>query len=109
MCKTTHRLPRGHGQTVKAVCPPNEDDPKRPRSDYWSLIHGGSASREMILSLETGDQLRQEVIDDFLPRDLWWPFQTMDFDPTTEPNVRCLDLETQRDASDKFMRTLRRL
>ncbi len=107
MCKTVHRLPEGHGQIVKAECPPDPGDPGRPRADYWSLIHAGPALREIVLAFETGGQVSQYILGQFAPREAWWPFQTIDFDPLSMPNPLDGDLEAQREMGDAFEAVLK--
>ena len=108
MCRTVHRLPDGHGQIVRAECPSSADDPKRPRADYWSLINAGPALREIVLAFETDGQVSQAILDQLAPREAWWPFQTIDFDPLSMPNPFDGDLEAQREMGDEFVEVLKR-
>jgi len=106
-CRIVHALPADTKEVVRAKCA--NADSATPCADYWVLLHGGPAPREMVLSLETGDKLSQRIVDAFMPRDMWWPYQTIDCDPTKEPNVVCLDLETQRAVGDEFERSTKKM
>jgi hypothetical protein len=89
-CRGLHRLPSDTKSTVAAPCPPHETATfeKRPRPDYWSLIHGGPAVRPLVLLLETGDDMTAnlELLAMLQPIEVWREIQTVPDDPTTKPD-----------------------
>jgi hypothetical protein len=99
-CRVVHRLPPDTTEFVKADCQPR---------DYWSLIHGGPALREVVLALETGGELKHELLEQIQPRELWRDFQTIPGDPTKEPNPFAGNLEAQRKMGASFEQSVKNM
>ena len=102
-CRGIHLLRQDAPDIVKSQCPPHDASfEDRARPDFWQLIHGGPALRELVLLLERGEDMGAKLglLKDLQPTEIWSAVKKAVRGPTQTPDPSAAPVAAAHQAGD---------